>query len=70
MATKHICDRCGAEVKTRADFWKVTLRKAEAPVNMRGVREASRAYEEWELCEKCKKQIYVALHEPSGDCHG
>lgn len=66
MATKHICDRCGAEVKTRADFWEVAISRVEKN-RLGGVDsmfgKGERDYERWELCDCCKKHVYIALHE-------
>lgn len=69
MATKHVCDRCGAEVKSRSDFWEVRLQRVEQAHMVGGAALGYREskFERWELCERCKKQIYVALHEPRGD---
>jgi hypothetical protein len=61
MATIHTCDRCGAEVASRDEFWIVELQPAKVK---RGVND--RKYLRMELCEKCKKQVYYSLHEPKG----
>lgn len=58
MATKHICDVCNAEVRSRADLWVVEIRPAEKSEFF-----DKRRFESFELCNKCKRGLYVQLHE-------
>lgn len=58
MATIHMCDICGEHVRSRTDLWSVEI----APLEKREAFD-SRKFEKWELCEKCKKRVYVAIHE-------
>lgn len=56
MATKHYCDRCGGEVKSREDFWYCDLQPVNPTRDIKG-------YKRMELCPKCKNHIFVELHE-------
>ena len=57
MATKHVCDRCGAEVGSRSDLWVLSIARAERPMF------GEYRMESWELCGRCKRHLYVEVCE-------
>lgn len=56
MATRHTCDRCGAEVRDRSEFWFCDLQPANPVRDARGFRRM-------ELCRRCKERVVVFLME-------
>ena len=59
MATKHVCDVCGSEVRHRHDLWNVDFSPAEKEPGM----PDGRRFERFEVCRKCKRRAYTSLME-------
>ena len=62
MATYHECDACRARVPKRADLWAVAFERIDdGPA--RRVPDNARKVERFELRDRCKKRVYVAMTE-------